>query len=1654
MKTTTSTLLRDVIELQPLRLVMHLADVDIPESEAAREVLETFVATREVSAALGALVDALARPTGLGTFIKGHYGSGKSHFLAFLSLLLHPQPSIAQAAATRVGVEAPPGDFLVVRVALQEYSGHIALEDIVMEAVEKALEARLGRREVLSDSRFLLENFNALLLDRHPDFLAEQACDRAAWLERAERNPLEAARRVAAFLSALPQNPLRARADRKRGFDRLFELLPEGAGVVILLDELSEFLKSRPNVRSFNDDLRWLQFVGEASERRPLWGVATMQEAIEDIGYEDQALVQRIKDRFRLRFSLSAHHVEELIEGRLVRKKADAEKTVRAAWTALSDAFPDMALTPEHFSRIYPVHPATLSMLENLMGLFSQHRGVVDFVHRQLAGDPAHGIAPFLDQPADRLLSCDMIFDHFKERIRESVDTSAYVNVAWAFLEKDIARLFDKPRDRELATRCVKIMILVELSPLERPRTVRQLATLVALRVSRIDPSSNFIHLKEKILDRLVDESSYVRRTPAPEAGDTVYDISLEANAGQMVEARTRALMRGMDVGPELWFRILRTVDVPWLPLAELCSVGAVPKSFRWQNTTRYGRITVGDVQDCTPESFKSALSSLEGSEDDWSLYIGMPFGVERQEQVARRLFEYAAASRFAPLFAVWLPRQPSDSDLESCQRVLAQAMLAEQLRGEGEAARPLAEVVRGLLDTGNSRLREIVVDAYYGGTFIHADGTVVPATDVARSTLDRLLPSIFGDALERVYDRHKQIRPLVEECRKETLVTLWTRAVVPGQISTQDAAAAGLDRILDGVGMPLGLFRRHGKEYVLAADPARHPVLGEILRGILPGQTVSIHALYWKLRKGRWGILKPFFMLACGGLVQLGHCSAWRDGRPIALDSLRKLLDGGVDALGEGRILEPADRDRLGELAFLGVEPPAKSFSLPLQRELWQKVVEGMGRLGAQVDGLRATLRRVEGFASLAVLPMDEVSEALSAADRIVRSVNPSLDSRDGLEAVLRAVTPESGAVAARVSTWHRFFTEQFDAFLQMHRTWTTRPGRVDESLQPAFERWGEAFAGVGRAIEEARFEELWETFFEFREQYVEYYVRAHDAFHADPRIGEWQRIGGSAEMRLLDRLSGLYGVEVEDDAVALRRALAAAPRPCRAATREGLRGGWACDCGFDPTAPPAIADPGPVQARAAKGVRAYGAALRSPQKRERLQTHAATLEAVGRKQEAERIARLCAEDIAEEPFAVLTWLSDGLTQEINQALQGRVVLVERSVEALVSMLAGRVLSPAAIRQAVERWMGTVDPKAFVRVTAAEAAAGDDARERLLRRAEAERRSREVEGEDAVAYLEGEREHKDLAALVAERLVKQVVGQAPDSRVLRGWAARLRKGGASVQAAADVLELVALLDEGGSGDVVDEYRDRVSRIPLVLDTLQHRLFEGGSLPGWMVDELAARARRSVDGHAVRFELAGGGVEMARVVPEIVEPLLRDHGACVLLIVDAMRWDLFGCFEDAIASCLPRHRLQRVHAVRAVVPTRTAENRAALLKEIDCVRVTSADRVDRRAEVEAVMSRPEGLSVVHFLFVDERLHDSSLPLHTLYRELRLELESLVLPQLRHVPEDVPVVVIADHGFVYTPGGTPTYTHGGASAFERLVPCAVWVPADFGMRSRG
>jgi hypothetical protein len=396
--------------------------VRLEESAGEPWIRESYYVTDEVATHLQALRRVFSGDRGLGVFLIGSYGCGKSHFLAFLTQTLQGDPTAPE----------------VVTLSLLNYPAEAALERVVTEALD--MELSLG--------------------DRRPQW---QSC--------------------------LARHP---------------------RGLLIVLDELSEFLRSKPNRRAFAEDIRFLQFLGEWGQEQRLFVLAAMQESIEHTGDLEYGHYRKIKDRYPLRLLLSPAHIKDLIAHHVLKKNPGYEQAVETLARKLRRALPHAEMSYQDLEAIYPIHPATLELLEEVRDRFSQTRGVVDFVIRQLAGDPTRGITPFLDRKWGDLVTPDFIVTHFRDVFEVQAEFVGLAQKVLPWYEKQLPRLFEKEALQRLARKVLHLLVLTHLSPAREGLTVDEVWYWLLFAASKLDPERNRSILTS-LLDQMVTNGRYVR---------------------------------------------------------------------------------------------------------------------------------------------------------------------------------------------------------------------------------------------------------------------------------------------------------------------------------------------------------------------------------------------------------------------------------------------------------------------------------------------------------------------------------------------------------------------------------------------------------------------------------------------------------------------------------------------------------------------------------------------------------------------------------------------------------------------------------------------------------------------------------------------------------------------------------------------------------------------------------------------------------------------------------------------------------------------------------------------------------------------------------------------------------------------------------------
>lgn len=1302
--------LKELIQVPPITTVIQLADTYSTDQAKLSRLLTSFVVTEEIEFNLKVFLEAIAKKEGMGFFLTGHYGTGKSHFLAVLSILLKHHwswPLLKDEIFTRFS-RLKGRKFLVVKSPLHLYGADSTLEEIILSSLQKQLGEDTQKQIVLAHQSALLSNFNRYILPRHLDFYSLTELDKGRWMNLVKENPDMAASAAMKYLTSLESIPIRISYQRQEAFKKLEEYRQAHGydGILLFVDELSEFLRSKPTPASFNEDIRFLQYLGELSTRTPLWIMASLQEGIEETGHIHQDLFNRIKDRYPKRLSLSSKHITELISKRLILKRPNAAPAIKEIYSRLREDFPGFEISLDNFIDIYPVHPDTLKMLEGLMKLFSQHRGVVDYIHHQIKGDPDRKITGMLNKEAEHLLAPDTIFDHFKERIREMVEVQAYYNVAYKYFYEQIPQIFKDKKAEALAMRLIKIMILTEISPLEDRHTARELTEMLLCRASSLEAGINYAYIREAILEPLLREASYIKSIPAEDPLDTVYYLDLEANASQIIAHQTKDILRGLQE-TNAWGEILKMVNPAYLPLSDLLSFKIHKSYIKWQNSTRQGRIILRDLRALSLSELQSLYDSLSVEEVDFVLAIGLPMEVKEQIDYIKRILELGRIERLSKLVLVWLPAEIADK--EPIMTAFAHLILRKRLAANPET-KDLLKLLDQTLEKDLARVREIVVEAYWTGEIFNLGGRIkTNFKELGYLPLEKMLAAALNEPLSEAYPKHKEIMPYTDTLSQHITEMLFSGLVVPGKITLKQAKESGLANSIEGVMLPLKVAKRSGNNYLLSVDPAKNEFLANYLAYILPGQLISASDLYLKLRKGPYGLTKPLFILTTSLLIHTGYLTPYHQGRIVHFNSVDRLYSGGVDEFGEGRLIEADYQPLLSEAEFVFSETQFSPFSLSLQKQLWEACIRFKEETTTKIEETGQLIDRYQEYASFKRLALAEIKSRMDEVLEFCSEIKTSYDSKQGLERMLEFLKSHLGLPARfrGFSHFADFLKADLSEYNQIHN-YLTHPKLFipsSSSLKQRQEFLSQGLQNVGGTILDGEFESFKTEAYQFIDEFRQEYTTCHHEFYSQDYFDRIRNIKETFEYGLLRKLSGISLVSVENDLVKIEMMLQAALNRCRRDPGAELSFIPICGCGYRLGQRLEAETPEKIMGYIQAGIREYALAFTRSEYREKLEPYMHGLSKLGRHEELANLNKLL-ELPVDDPGRLITdlryLLTGDLTLQVNKALNGQVLVVERDLDELIDRLSFRRFSRQDLILEVEGWIdkeGRVQDDAYIQV-------------------------------------------------------------------------------------------------------------------------------------------------------------------------------------------------------------------------------------------------------------------------------------------------------------------------------------------------------------------
>ncbi len=1015
----------DLISVPDVQTVIDLSeardlDPEDPESRVHLEALNhDFVLTDDTQKIFRIILEHINHEDGRGFFIIGNYGTGKSHLLSVLGLIAR----YSWARKALFNRQNTPGDLkqsignkrlLPVMIPLTEYAADIQLEKIFWHSAEKAASIA-GIPLALSYTQLYISFFNRYILNVHEaEFrkYIQSRFDSVSWEQICRDDPASAHTIISQFLEKtgliMAFDPM---PDRKERFSELLTTIRANGwdGLLFLIDELSEFLQSKPALNHLHEDTRFLQFLGEASLGQPLWIVAAIQESLEMNRNITQDVFNKIKARY-LHLRLSTSHLQQFISERLLLKnRDDATDLIGGIFDHLFAAFKHLPITKETFIQLYPIHPETLKLLDQNIDLFSRHRGLVDFLTTQIRGKPEILVKGILEEPCQNLLTPDTIFDHFQTHLADSVKHSAHLHLFNQNILPRILHRFKDENNRQTAVKTMKTMFLLAISPFKEHQTVRNIANMVLYRVFETPfdaEDTNYWFFEEHIIRVLFQDVGYLKRIAGNTRLDDIYYFTLELDPFLTIEEQIKQAKSRLVVSyPMIFSEIIYSMGYGLFPLASFFQKTVIRESIFWQNTRRRVAIRLVHKNEIDSQVLDSIRQPLLNNKIDLALILLFPDDVNDAEfHVQKLLAQEPPETSNAWAFVV-----PALQDLCGVENMLldiqACRTLEEEISSQPNADdhSDILEILHERKEKALSEGSEYLRKAYMSGRLYLNKEVTTLAIQHPYDHFEKWLEPTLASGFNNRYPDHYRIAPGMDCHSKIIQELLLDKFIRPGNSSelNPEKDAICLNAI-EKIAVPLGLAQKKSGIYHLTGSPAKSFVTKSIMAQFPPpGATELPHqATDPLLSAGRillhcikppLGMSRPVFDLGLATLIRKGYVAVYKSGKQLSLDNLHLPLTGQIDKIRRGSLLSDAYRPAFFLLHKLLFNRHLSELDLDSQEAVWKKLVTQIETWKGAVYHVKDAVKDWIGRYPVREADLKETRFVLDRFDELISTIEPS---------------------------------------------------------------------------------------------------------------------------------------------------------------------------------------------------------------------------------------------------------------------------------------------------------------------------------------------------------------------------------------------------------------------------------------------------------------------------------------------------------------------------------------------------------------------------------------------------------------------------------------------------------------------------------------
>jgi hypothetical protein len=813
--------------------VVKLAD------DGSSKLVSDYVITPKVASELPVVLSAMHHvwQTGeeFGRFVHGSFGSGKSHFMAFLGLLLERQAEAWDKAERGIPALGKHrqwlGDarLLVVRINLLTVSRPgMGFDRFVYEETNRALQ-RAGKAPfeflhvdgVLDEARREAEQYGDAFwknLER-----AGVVGSQAEFEEQARGGNEDREALARAYLEYKGRDVAAAGMDPRwsDGLQRLTRHVKSQGygGLVLLVDELLLWLKEKtaPEFRAVINQLNVMVDHTDGMRALPLFAFVARQRNIEEFFpdlVDEHALHEHLAHHSKRFEETTLEDVElrHVCRGRVVKRRPEHAEAVETVVGGLAERHGKILSTLLHgadvgyLRDVYPFHPALIEMLIDVSALMQRDRTALRLLFELL-------VIHYPDLPLGAFLPVGSAFEAlFPESGVEGskrVDTLRAIHRTYYFqlrpamdemvrMAKESGGEFNEQR-RHVLDQIVKTVLLGEVSNRLKGTTVMTVGQLVQLNDVEVEGETDRARMN-RVHQDLVELS---RLSPSVQVSGTgreatVMAILQKVNVGEILD-RARSRLAGHS---QPLFRAFYAVLLPTLGLP--AERGTLP--VLWRRTERKGSYEVTNVRELGNARFRPEPG------DEFRLLIDYPWdepghSVEEDELRARDVNRRDGSM----LTACWLPRHftPQErawiEDLAALDFMASPGGQEELLQSLGPQDREFTvdwarQQMATLTSSLKDRLREVYRDHGRIVALVRDVGSEVPDPDLSKNP-ERIAQAL----LDRQFPMHPTFGAKPSTDGLEKLCDWLVKARAAGDQS-QDFDEATDGKVLRSYGLPLEL--------------------------------------------------------------------------------------------------------------------------------------------------------------------------------------------------------------------------------------------------------------------------------------------------------------------------------------------------------------------------------------------------------------------------------------------------------------------------------------------------------------------------------------------------------------------------------------------------------------------------------------------------------------------------------------------------------------------------------------------------------------------------------------------------------------------------------------------------------------------------------